>query len=94
MKKYRSSKAYSSEIDIYESTDPVDADTVDNVPLKQLANNTAYNKEMHERMGLTVKGGKLCITWGGSGGGGGGIDPSDIATDEDVEQMIENLNDL
>lgn len=40
MKKYKNTEpVFSEEIDIYEDTDPVDAETVDNVPLKQLHDN-------------------------------------------------------
>ena len=40
MKKYTNENAaFWDKIDIYESTDPVDADSVDNVPLKQLQDN-------------------------------------------------------
>ena len=54
MKKYRSgaSPAFLDEIDIYESTDPVDADTVDNVPLIQLMDNTSVLKAKLDAIGL------------------------------------------
>ena len=41
MRKYKDSGAlFTDEIDVYENTDPVDADSVDNVPLIQLYGNT------------------------------------------------------
>ena len=37
--------AFSDSIKIFESTDPVDAESVDNIPLKQLQDNILYLKE-------------------------------------------------
>ena len=51
MKKYKNaSPVFTEEIDIMENTDPVNADEVTTVPIKQLADNTRFNYSLIERM--------------------------------------------
>ena len=51
MKKYKNtSPVFTEEIDIMENSDPVNADEVTTVPIKQLADNTRYNNSLIARM--------------------------------------------
>ena len=100
MKKYtNASPVFSERIDIYERTDPVDADTVDNVPLRQLQDNALALKAMIEEGGSssiataeevqevvdTIR--RECEEEQGDIQDG-------IATDEEVDDVIANLDDL
>lgn len=95
MKKYTSENpSFSEEIDIYENTDPVDADSVSNKPLKQLQDNVLWLKEngggastaTEEEVRALAE--ELMADAPTPEPGGA------IATDEEVEEAIENLDDL
>jgi len=96
MRKYTNpNPSFSEEIDIYEETDPVDAETVDNVPLKELQDNLLWLKKngtdnvaTDEEMEALIEHLKAETPSPSPGPG------EDIATDEEVEEMIENLPDL
>lgn len=56
MKKYKNtSPSFLDEIDIMERTDPVDAETVSTIPLKQLHDNTAANHGLIKTLTIRVQ---------------------------------------
>ena len=96
MKKYTNEDpVFHEEIDIYEATDPVDAESVDNVPLKQLQDNILNLKKngagyLDTRENVQAMADELM-----EGGPSPTPTPGDeIATDEEVDDMIDHLDDL
>ena len=94
MKNYKNENPeFSDRIKIYENTDPVDADSVDNVPLRQLGDNDNVLKTMIDSIRLATN--KEVTDVAEELMDGSTPEPSgDIATDEEVEETIENLDDL
>lgn len=94
MKNYKNENPeFSDSIKIYENTDPVDADSVDNIPLKQLGDNDNFLKSRIDNMKLATKDEVMDVAEELMDGSS--PEPSgDIATDEEVEETIENLDDL
>lgn len=93
------SPEYRETISIYETSDPAHADSVMNVPLKQIHDNVSILKKIIDEGGA---GGsiateeeiqKVIDTINEEGGGGGGADGR-AATDEEIDEAIEELDDL
>lgn len=96
MRDYKNqSPIFKDTIKVYEPSDPVDAETVSNVPLKQLADNDNVLKEAIDGMALAAEQEvKDMADELMDGAAPGPEPPEEIATDEEVEEAIENLDDL
>jgi len=98
MKDYKNNNpTFRDTISVYERTDPADADTVENVPLKQLADNTNALKKMIDEGGgggsLASEEDVMAMAEDLMLEGGGGIFP-ETATDEDIDDLIDHLDEL
>ena len=97
MKKYTNQNPeFQNEIDIYEDTDLVDADSVDNVPLQQLQDNVLWLKNNGTGGSLATEEEveDMADELMKDAPEPGPVPPEEIATDEEVEEAIGNLDDL